>query len=133
MTGSCLCGAIAFESTGAVIDFAFDHCSRCRKATGSAFFAEILVELAGFRWSRGASEIRTYEAPVRERPPGYRRDFCATCGGAVPIVHAARGLVIVPAGIVDDDPGARPQRHIFVDVKADWFQITDDLPQAGRK
>lgn len=133
MIGSCLCGAIAFESTGAVVDFALDHCARCRKSTGSAFLAELLVEHAGFRWLRGESEIRTYEAPVRERPPGYRRDFCATCGSAVPIVHAARGLVILPAGALDEDPGVRPMRHIFVDVKAAWFQITDDLPQAGRK
>jgi hypothetical protein len=35
----------------------------------------------------------------------------------------------VPLGILDDDPGIRPERHIFVGSKALWFEITDDLPQ----
>jgi len=28
-----------------------------------------------------------------------------------------------------DDPTIRPTQHIFVDSKARWFTITDDLPQ----
>ena len=28
-----------------------------------------------------------------------------------------RGMIRVPAGALDDDPGTRPQRHIFVDFK----------------
>jgi hypothetical protein len=28
-----------------------------------------------------------------------------------------------------DDPGIRPSAHIFVDSKAPWFTIADDLPQ----
>ncbi len=35
----------------------------------------------------------------------------------------------MPAGILDDDAGARPIAHIFVDSKAPWNEITDDLPQ----
>ena len=30
---------------------------------------------------------------------------------------------------LDDDPGVRPESHIFVGSKAPWFEITDDLPQ----
>jgi hypothetical protein len=30
---------------------------------------------------------------------------------------------------LDDDPGIRPERHIYVGSKAPWFEITDDLPQ----
>ena len=32
-------------------------------------------------------------------------------------------------GSLDDDPGARPERHIFVASKAPWYAIADDLPQ----
>jgi hypothetical protein len=28
-----------------------------------------------------------------------------------------------------DDPAIRPTEHIFVGSKAQWFEITDDLPQ----
>ncbi|WP_394846260.1 GFA family protein [Pendulispora brunnea] len=133
MKGSCLCGTVAFESDGPAADFVLDHCSRCRKSTGSAFFAELVVPLAGFQWVRGESAIRVYEAPVRETPPGYQRAFCTQCGSPVPMIHSAHGLVSIPAGSLDDDPGVRPQRHIFVDAKAPWFSIEDSLPKFGRK
>jgi len=38
----------------------------------------------------------------------------------------------IPAGTLDDDPGIRPQGHIFVEFKAPWFEITDPLPQFPR-
>jgi hypothetical protein len=35
----------------------------------------------------------------------------------------------LPLGTLDDDPGIRPQMHIYVASKASWFTISDDLPQ----
>ena len=32
-------------------------------------------------------------------------------------------------GLLDDDPGVTPQLHIWVENKAPWFTITDNLPQ----
>ena len=32
-------------------------------------------------------------------------------------------------GTLDDDPGIRPQEHIFVGSKAPWYEIADDLPR----
>jgi hypothetical protein len=32
-------------------------------------------------------------------------------------------------GSIDENPGRRPQAHIFVGSKAPWFEITDNLPQ----
>jgi hypothetical protein len=128
--GSCLCGAVRFEVGGPLRDFVFDHCSRCRKATGSAFSPEIMCAAAAFRWVAGESLVKTWIAPVREKPPGYRRDFCAICGSMVPSVLGAR--VCLPAGALDDDPGIRPERHIFVGYKAPWFEITDAAPQFHR-
>jgi hypothetical protein len=42
---------------------------------------------------------------------------------------AAREVAVIPAGALDVDPGMRPQANIYVDYKAPWFEITDDLPQ----
>lgn len=38
-------------------------------------------------------------------------------------------MTVIPMGGLDDDPGMRPQPHIFVGSKAPWFEIADDLPQ----
>ncbi len=35
----------------------------------------------------------------------------------------------LPLGALDDDPGVKPKRHVFVAHKAPWYDITDDLPQ----
>ena len=35
----------------------------------------------------------------------------------------------LPLGTLDDDPGKKPKRHVFVAYKAPWYDITDDLPQ----
>jgi hypothetical protein len=130
--GSCLCGDVQFEVARAAGPFELCHCSRCRKASGSAFVAGLGVRREDFRFIAGRERIRTYEAPVREVPPGYRRCFCARCGSPVPDPHTDATWFEIPAGVLDDDPQLRPERHVFVDVKSPWFAITDGLPQLDK-
>jgi hypothetical protein len=40
-----------------------------------------------------------------------------------------RNFAVIPAGSLDTDPVVRPQRHIFTNYKATWFDITDSLPR----
>jgi hypothetical protein len=130
MKGSCLCGGVQYEVLGRPIRFNLDHCSRCRKSTGSAFGAWLICERDGFRWTAGESLVKKFVAPVKEKPPGYPRHFCAVCGGPVPYVD--QQMVGIPAGTLDENPGVKLGGHIFVDFKAPWFQITDSLPQSAR-
>jgi hypothetical protein len=129
--GSCLCGAIRFEFSKAAGPFELCHCSRCRKVTGSAFFAGLYVRGEDFRYVQGEELITTYEAPILREPPAYRASFCSRCGSPVPplTTRSRSGLLEIPAGLLDDDPGMKPDKHIFVEVKSPWFEITDDLPQ----
>ena len=90
-----------------------------------------VFEAAEFEWISGESLVKTYEAPVRKKPPGYRRTFSAVCGGPVPMVDG--DVINVPAGTLDDNPGLGLQRHIFVDFKVAWFDITDTLPRCATK
>jgi hypothetical protein len=130
--GSCLCGGVKFEITRAVGPFELCHCSRCRKASGSAFVAGLGVKRADFRLVQGEDLIETFEAPLRESPPPYRTHFCRRCGSPVPDSSGDTPWLEVPAGLFDDDPQLRPDKHIFVDVKSPWFKIMDDLPQLDR-
>lgn len=127
--GSCLCGTVRFEIARAAGPFELCHCPRCRKVSGSAFAAGLGVSTRDFRWLSGEDRIRTYEAPVRERAPGYRTAFCSRCGSPVPSPPAGAPWFELPAGLLDGDPERRPDRHIFVEVGAPWFEITDPLPQ----
>src|SRR4029077_15903217 len=82
--GSCLCGGIQFEIARAVGPFELCHCSRCRKASGSAFVAGLGVLRARFRLLKGGGRIRPLKPQIPENPPAYRTCFCSRCGSPVP-------------------------------------------------
>jgi hypothetical protein len=130
--GECLCGSVRFEIDRAVGPFELCHCSRCRKVSGSAFMAGLGVRRGDFRWLSGRALIKSYEAPIRESPPAYRVCFCSRCGSPLPDPNSLSEWFEIPAGLLDDDPAVRPDRHIFADVKSKWFTITDSLPQLDK-
>ncbi len=124
--GACLCGDVAFEFTGTPTRFMNCHCSRCRRSRGAAHATNVFVAAAQFRWLRGQNGVRGYKVPEAER---FAVSFCPRCGAKVPTLHAAANFVVIPAGVLETDPGMRPQGHIFVADKAPWFDIADDIPQ----
>jgi hypothetical protein len=127
--GSCLCGKVKFEVAEVAGPFELCHCNRCRKASGSAFLAGVYANRNGFRFLQGLDSVKTYELPIVEKPPGYRTCFCGDCGSPVPDPVSNSELVEIPAGVLDSNPGIKPDKHIFIEFKAPWFEIKDDLPQ----
>jgi hypothetical protein len=129
ITGSCLCGGVRFEVAEAAGPFELCHCNRCRKSSGSAFLAMLGVRAGDFRLVQGTDLIATYEAPLLEAPPPYRAAFCRRCGSTVPDLTPGAEWLEIPAGLLEGDPVLRPDKHIFVELKAPWHEITDALPQ----
>ncbi len=123
-TGSCLCGAVRYEVAGPFDMMAHCHCSMCRKHHGAMFATFASAPLAGFRWVAGEDQVASYQSSA----DGHRA-FCRHCGSVMPTVMKEMGLVIVPAGNLDGDPGIKPQMHMFAGSRAAWFPITDQLPQ----
>jgi len=125
LSGTCLCGGIAYEIDGPLMQPLYCHCSMCRKAQGSAFRARAGVKTADFRFVRGAELVTYYESS-----PGERRGFCRVCGSPIHTRFDRRPEVQgLPLGLLDQDPGVRPEFHVFVGNKAPWHDITDELPQ----
>jgi len=127
--GSCLCGGVRFEISRAIGPFELCHCRRCRKYSGSAFVAGLGVRTEDFHLLDGKELISTYEAPIVREPPPYQASFCSRCGSPVPNPNTNSSFLEIPAGLLDDDPGLKPDKHIFVELKAPWFEITDTLPR----
>ena len=127
--GSCLCGGVRFQIEKATGPFELCHCRRCRKASGSAFAASLGVSRADFRMISGKDLIASYDAPILRKPPAYRVFFCTRCGSPVPDPAPAADWFEIPAGLLDDDPLQRPDKHIFVEHRAPWFEISNRLPQ----
>jgi hypothetical protein len=131
--GSCLCGAVAFEIDGRVTPIQLCHARRCQKFTGSAFSPELAARAERFRWLRGEDNLTHYEAPLLREPPPLRRSFCRTCGSPMPGLQPETGFVILLAGVLDDDPGVKPFRHIFTSHLPAWDAVSDDLPRFAER
>jgi len=127
--GSCLCGGVRFEIDAAAGPFEICHCNRCRKVSGSAGMTGLGVRTDQFRLLAGRELIRSYAAPLLYEPPPYRTYFCSRCGSPVPDQDPPGDWFEIPAGLLDDDPGIRPDRHILGELMPAWDRITDGLPQ----
>lgn len=122
--GSCLCGAVQFEA-GSFTSMTHCHCSMCRRHHGAMFATFLDAPRGAFRWISGEEEIVAYRSSARGLRP-----FCRRCGSALPtFLPDWPEAVIVPAGLIEGDPGIRPKYHEFAASAPDWFPITDALPR----
>ena len=120
-TGSCLCGARAYEIEGEIGGVWICHCSLCRKASGSVGNAILIVPRAQFRWVRGEDHAVTYGP--RET---YTITRCKTCGTPLPAEMDERN-VYVTAGTLDTPLGAGVATRIFCASRADWDRDEPDV------
>ena len=123
LNGSCTCGKIKYAVADEFLYASYCHCSNCRKATGSAFkpFAGIGRKMLSV--TAGANDLLI----VGDEKGHDAR--CGTCGASLYSVVRDGAFVHVAMGSLIDTPTIRPGEHIFVGSKAEWFTITDDLPQ----
>ncbi|MCA9563908.1 MAG: GFA family protein, partial [Myxococcales bacterium] len=100
--GSCLCGGVRFEIEGPHMLFQYCHCSRCRKGTGSAHASNLFAAPSNFRWISGEELVKVWELPTAKY---FCKAFCSECGSAAPYLAKSGKAFVVPAGLLDDDPG----------------------------
>lgn len=129
-TGSCLCGGIQYEIRGKLEPVQICHCQQCRKAQGAALVTNVPVSTDQFSITQGEELLKAYAST-----PGKERVFCSHCGS--PIISRLASLpdvVRVRAGTLNGEPPLELSDHAYVGSKANWWPITDDLPQldAGR-
>jgi hypothetical protein len=124
-TGSCLCGAVEFQISGDFEKFFLCHCSRCRKATGSAHAANLFSSTATLTWLSGQDRIKTFKVAGTR----FEKSFCMECGSALPGVRDNGVGMMVPAGSLDSSIGIRPDAHIFCESRADWDDHLERVQQ----
>ena len=122
--GRCLCGDVRFEIEGDTTPIGMCHCSKCRRVSGVASNAELMVARDGLRWTGGEEAIVRFSLP-----DGWGVARCGTCGSPVPKLHPSGGAYWVPAGLLDDAPGLRVAGHVFVGSRACWDEIAGDAPR----
>ena len=121
-TGSCLCGAVAYEVTGPLRPVSFCHCVQCRKTTGH-IMAATSASQKDFRLTCDDG-LKWYVSS-----PSAKRGFCANCGSTMFWQSNERDTISITAGTLDGDTGLAVNRHIFCKFKGDYYTIPEDEPQ----
>ena len=106
--------------------FRYCYCSRCRKASGSAHAANVFVPESQFAWTAGESSVKRFDLPGTQR---FAVWFCTQCGTRVPHKVKGRDDMLIPAGLLDADPGAKPDNSIFWGSKASWYVEPGAMPK----
>jgi hypothetical protein len=124
LSGTCFCGDVQY----AVLDdfeYAMNcHCSRCRRATGSAFKPLAGIRRSSLEISKGADSLLIFGEQEAAHDV-----HCMRCGSLLYSVVRNGAYAHVSMGTLLDTPAIEPMMHIFVASKAAWYEITDDLPQ----
>ena len=123
--GSCLCGAVRFEVTGALPPPDACHCSRCRKWSGH-FSAGADVPRAALT-IHGSESVTWFSSSEK-----VRRGFCSTCGSSLffdPIDRTKHDWIGIAMGAFDLPTETRLAMHIYVADKGDYYEIGDEVPQ----
>jgi hypothetical protein len=126
MTGSCLCGEIAYAIDETPTKVVNCHCTRCQRSRGTAHATNVFVHQEKLRWLRGTELLQTYKVPEAQL---FSTSFCSKCGSVLPSLFAAIKRYNVPLGTLDRPLAAKPALHIHANSRAPWHTITDSLEQ----
>ena len=124
--GSCLCGAVRYETLTPPQALSHCHCSQCRKSHGAAFASYGSVLRGDLRILMGAQALKSYASSA-----SVVRQFCAHCGSPL-FWSRSEGdycdWVSVALGTLDTEFTSKKQRHIHVACKAPWYELLDHWP-----
>ena len=127
ITGSCLCGRVAFEAELPSLFVVHCHCTMCRRAHGAGYVTWIAVREDGFRITAGADDVVDFQSSEHTT-----RSFCKSCGASMFCNDQRHENVIDLTlanlhGPADQPPGG----HYYFDTHAPWAPIDDALPKFG--
>lgn len=119
--GSCFCGAVKLETSGAPEAMGYCHCTSCRSWSGGPVNAFSLWKPAAVRITSGAEHVQTFtKTPLSERK------YCAKCGGHLMTNHPSLGLVDVFAATI---PTLEFSPGVHVNYAETVLRMRDGLPK----
>lgn len=120
--GSCLCGAVSFELSGAASPPNSCHCAMCRRWHGAL---GVYTSTANRDFTlHGEEHLRWYRSS-----PSSERGFCGQCGASLFWRQVDGDSIDVTMGSLNNGTGLRLAKHIWVNHRGDYYRVGDDLPQ----
>jgi hypothetical protein len=122
-TGRCFCGEVRIELTADPAFACHCHCKSCQQSAGAGFVTWVTFPVNAFVIASGT--LVEYRSS-----PGVTRGHCASCGTSITYIHEDRaGDVDITAACLDDTAMVEPKAHIWLEDRAPWIEINDELPK----
>lgn len=121
LKGTCFCGAVEIEVTGAPEGMGFCHCRSCRSWSGGPVNAFSLWQLDAVKVTKGTDNIAMYA-----KTPASERQFCKLCGGHLMTTHPGLGLIDVYSATI---PSLRHKPELHINYAETVLPMRDGLPK----
>jgi hypothetical protein len=120
-SGTCFCGAVQIEATGAPNAMGYCHCGSCRSWSAGPVNAFTLWPPQAVKVVKGKEHVATYHKTAMSE-----RQFCRLCGGHLMTVHPPLEMVDVYAATIPTLAFV-PQLH--VNYGETVLRMRDGLPK----
>jgi hypothetical protein len=120
-SGSCFCGAVKLEVTGAPEGMGYCHCNSCRSWSGGPVNAFSLWKPEAVRVTEGAEHVGTFAKTEMSQ-----RQYCTKCGGHLMTNHPPIALVDVFAATI---PTLKFEPGLHVNYAETVLPMRDGLPK----
>ena len=119
--GTCFCGKVEIEVSGAPEAMGYCHCSSCRSWSAGPVNAFTLWKPENVKVTKGEDYLAHYQ-----KSEWSDRQFCRKCGGHVLTNHAPIGLVDVYAATI---PTLKFEPVVHVNYAETVLPMKDGLPK----
>jgi hypothetical protein len=118
--GSCYCGAVKLEASGAPLEMGYCHCSNCRKYSGAPLAAFSLWQPDQVKVTQGEELLGTFPSSDMSN-----RIYCIECGTHLIVDHPALGLTDIRAPLT----GLTFKPGVHLNYSETVLPIKDGLPK----
>jgi hypothetical protein len=119
--GTCFCGTVAIEVTGAPEAMGYCHCESCRSWSAGPVNAFTLWKPGSVKVTKGAEFVGRFMKTATSD-----RQFCTKCGGHLLTEHPTFGLTDVYAATI---PSLAFKPALHVNYGEAVLRIRDGLPK----
>jgi len=125
LSGSCLCGAVRYQSSAVPVFAGHCYCLDCQKETGGGHLTIAAVPDAGFKVS-GPTGTFTKQGGSGQ---AIERTFCSKCGSTLfSRPKAMAGMTMLRAGTLDDPSQINPSMSIYTSRAQAWDPPPANVP-----
>jgi len=125
LSGTCLCGAVRYETSAEPVFSGHCYCADCQKETGGGHVTIAAVPDASLKITGATSTF----SKLGGSGQAIERSFCPKCGSTLfsrPRVMA--GMTMLRAGTLDNPSQITPRMSIYTSRAQSWDQPNANIP-----